>query len=1194
MDSKELNIEINGVAKVLQHVDSIKDSLSKVQKALENIGAKNINTDAVAKYQKQLQKLEDSVKEVRESSKREFEKMQADYAKSLQDMQKTTQKELSDIKNNFEKTGKDVEEIGGNIKFANFRKAVKSISTELVNIGTAALTSGKSATETINDVGSSIAGIASNFGIFGAAAGAAITIITPMIASFFELSESQKAVKAATDSATKSFAEEVGSLNANIATVLDSTASYEALKLAKDDLIKQYPQYFENLDIEKLSKEQLLSFEKQITAQLEEQALAKAKQAAKAETYAKILEAEIKRKQLLATQDRDDLLRLGKIATGGITGIGTAAQATELEKVNKNLSDLKQTLLDIDQINIDFAENIKNSEKLASAAFGATKTFKKPEDNKPSTPSTPKEKIELLANTIPSFLNSLDESINENLLTIADYNTVITQTFDELVDSYLTANNAASQGVKTLLEDQDKLNKQLATTTQLIVEKDIELNKLKNSTNSLTKADKESIKTSEVQISKLETAKEKAENSLKILESSLSTNLPKSVFEARRKDILKLQSDVELLNGLIGDEQANIEKITKKTSVNTAEIVKKQKELNTLKEEEVKIRKTITENEIKVSGLSTDKDRAIKNVQNFRKEFIKLGSELEKRTKDNLDKLVKLELQTLDEVQKANLANGFKNYQDFVNNLKTTSDKTVSDILKRSEELIATTPSLKEFIKLDGDEIVFDALAAYAKLDPAIVDATVGTVNNLNNLVKLNRQKLNEDLLRSQDDFKKQYLPKFIQLNSEEIELFRKNAKLKISENNFNADEVFKQLQIQVAKRRKLNQTQDAEELATIKSVSDARLELVKERQEVELLEQTEAERIALNAAIASGADFTKEEEALNIKIFEIRRKFNKELQQLASETENLIDSPEDVNKKAEALKQTYLKIVADIVSQTTQLSGLLVDLINQNSQNLIDSLQEDLTIIENKTADVLNNINALEEDLEGKRGGRRDAVLQSIEQQRLLEQELAQQRLELAEKIEKEERKIRKRQQAFQISQAIINGALAVTQILAQPSIIPEPLNSIYKGVQIGLSAGTTAAQVALIASQKFAKGGYTGDGIGYKDETGHSVAGVVHSGEWVAPNWLVEDPAYAPIINDLESVRTRGFANGGFTSTNTVASISSSLDTSGQTTSILKSLENYYSVALALSERPIVANPVEFSNVNQKINKRITTNRF
>ena len=36
----------------------------------------------------------------------------------------------------------------------------------------------------------------------------------------------------------------------------------------------------------------------------------------------------------------------------------------------------------------------------------------------------------------------------------------------------------------------------------------------------------------------------------------------------------------------------------------------------------------------------------------------------------------------------------------------------------------------------------------------------------------------------------------------------------------------------------------------------------------------------------------------------------------------------------------------------------------------------------------------------------------------------------------------------------------------------------------------------------QKFAKGGYTGDGLGNPiDETGYRVAGVVHEGEYVIP---------------------------------------------------------------------------------------------
>lgn len=57
------------------------------------------------------------------------------------------------------------------------------------------------------------------------------------------------------------------------------------------------------------------------------------------------------------------------------------------------------------------------------------------------------------------------------------------------------------------------------------------------------------------------------------------------------------------------------------------------------------------------------------------------------------------------------------------------------------------------------------------------------------------------------------------------------------------------------------------------------------------------------------------------------------------------------------------------------------------------------------------------------------------------------------------------------------------------------------------------------------FATGWYTGPGGKYE------VAGVVHKGEYVVPQWMVNK--YGGAVQQLEQIRSRGFAEGGYTST-------------------------------------------------------------
>ena len=69
-------------------------------------------------------------------------------------------------------------------------------------------------------------------------------------------------------------------------------------------------------------------------------------------------------------------------------------------------------------------------------------------------------------------------------------------------------------------------------------------------------------------------------------------------------------------------------------------------------------------------------------------------------------------------------------------------------------------------------------------------------------------------------------------------------------------------------------------------------------------------------------------------------------------------------------------------------------------------------------------------------------------------------------------------------------------------------------------------AKQAQLRGSRGFAIGGFTGSGANSE------IAGVVHKNERVAPAWMTSK--FADTFNQLEKIRTRGFAQGGFTTDN------------------------------------------------------------
>jgi len=130
-------------------------------------------------------------------------------------------------------------------------------------------------------------------------------------------------------------------------------------------------------------------------------------------------------------------------------------------------------------------------------------------------------------------------------------------------------------------------------------------------------------------------------------------------------------------------------------------------------------------------------------------------------------------------------------------------------------------------------------------------------------------------------------------------------------------------------------------------------------------------------------------------------------------------------------------------------------------------------------------------------------------------------------------------------ITQAGINGALAITSILSAPSMGNPILDAAVKAVQIAATVVSVAAQVKQITKAKapkkpkFYDGGFTGDNaIGY-DQYG-KIVGDVHDNEYVIPKAMTQSPRYANTIAWLEAERTgkssRKFAEGGASSSNMI----------------------------------------------------------
>lgn len=152
----------------------------------------------------------------------------------------------------------------------------------------------------------------------------------------------------------------------------------------------------------------------------------------------------------------------------------------------------------------------------------------------------------------------------------------------------------------------------------------------------------------------------------------------------------------------------------------------------------------------------------------------------------------------------------------------------------------------------------------------------------------------------------------------------------------------------------------------------------------------------------------------------------------------------------------------------------------------------------------------------------------------------------------------------------AVINGALAVTQILSEKSEVPTIATGIIKGVRIAAAVATTAKSVAQINGAKFAKGviGVEGDGTGTSD----SIDAKISRGESVITARATQ--MFAPFLSAMN------FAGGGVGEPLPINNTIFNNNSGGQNI-------NYDQLASAMSKVNIVTDIQEVLNVADNVTK-------
>jgi len=230
------------------------------------------------------------------------------------------------------------------------------------------------------------------------------------------LAEAQKAYKDAAIESQKSTVEELNSLKANLEIARDVNLSYKERNIAVDNLIQQYPFYFENLTREQILAGETAAAEKELTLAILARARANAIVAKITENEAKVIDLQtekiklerelqaaiISRNAATANANKADLQRGEGNAFRAVQAIGSVEELQK--KVLKNQKEINQANA--------FSEQL-TKRALVDQKEAIGLDYKKEKSVKQKTESQKREDIQL-SSTLEqnkSFLQVLEEQV---------------------------------------------------------------------------------------------------------------------------------------------------------------------------------------------------------------------------------------------------------------------------------------------------------------------------------------------------------------------------------------------------------------------------------------------------------------------------------------------------------------------------------------------------------------------------------------------------------------------------------------------------------------------------------------------------------------------------------------------------------------------------------------------------------------
>lgn len=1174
---KIYSIKVEGQEKFLRTTEQLKKDNLEIQKILNKMNFK-AGTDSAQKMTKVL--------ETMQSEMRKLNTNVANAADSMKDFEQKTDNVATSADN-----------MSRLFNMTNIKMAIKSVTSEMLNLGSTLVAEGKSASESVQEIGDAVSGMASNFGVLGAAIGAGIKLLTPFIAGLFELSQEEKYAKANAEALTKA----IDAMADTFANIDDRLISMNALfnrgnlsinerTQALKILNEEYGVYLKNSATDAEIQEKLLDISLQATF---DQTATNARK----EFLAFVTKQAYERARLEETLNTP-LLEKESVKTAKER---LAQMDLDLANEKKKLAELEQTQLRIKSKQDWIASQMAEAERTLPVSDQYNR--KQAEVEKKVTEITTTQKDLITSDDIERRIELINQEIDALSQQGTTQNTLNEKFLEQeallkmLEGAYAREGKMSEESMRKRAEASDEAIKKEKELVEEIQKREKAIKDLDDS----LKKQQQLVETYDKKQTQLLLQGKNVARQAILMEADKPL-VEKIVTESQTiGDIIRGLSSIsgKLKNNNLVPDALSALKELQKTQQQYTEYMDDynnmvetgKKEIDDAKKGVIELEKQLAEAKkatIKTSTSETD-EKAIENnakLNDLRKKIAEQRKNVDIELKNFNNEIEKIFLGNNSRLRELLIESGMLagvNIADVtVEEIKNRYKLSENDLIEGAQPLLdklnnayGQTFKIENFDKVTKDGIIMDIIFPdISTLEPEVQSKFKTIFDKVSIELRTNYARFNDEMKVSGELLASNLLD-FI---SKEGEVVRKKAQNILNDTGISKKETensIKQLENAANIRKKYNESEVLEMQAHYRTL----LNLNETERDAQLLLEVGYLSDRIEELKRSGLDETVAYREIMIKKAKINVDYNHKREEIFNQSNQLdrtyTKQLEDEALEREKILKKNVKNVTDIISSSIPLIANIFEFYTRRTQAMINELSDSINNVDKQLQDSVSRREAMENDLAGKQSGRRDAVLRGIELERQREEALNRKKMALQNELAKAERKLRQQQKAAAITQAIINGALAVTNIWATT---PKADFGVATGILTGISAATTATQVALIASQKFAKGGYTKKKGGVMDETGQKAVGIVHEGEWVAPKWMVNDAKYGEAISQLEEARL-------MKNTANFDTINSNVDTK----IMIDALNTNSAAMIALSNRPIVASAVEFANVNQNLNKKI-----